>query len=154
MPACTRSANGCEAVTNLVGREARHLDLLQHAQRLDKESGSCVRQRDRPLGPVKQPHAQLIFELANLLADRRLRNVESLRGPAEAQLLCDRYEIPEVPKFHALPLLSVAERSLRSGRRNRIRVAPSRILRHSWGALGAARARSGVQRRDRFAGES
>ena len=91
-----------------MGREARHLDLLQHATRLDEESGSCVRQRDRALGPVEQPHAQLLFELANLLADRRLRNVESLRGPAEVQFLCDRYEISEVPKFQCLPFLRTA----------------------------------------------
>ena len=46
------------------------------------------------------PHAQLIFEFANLLANRRLRNVQSVRGPAEVQLLRDRNEISEVAKFH------------------------------------------------------
>jgi hypothetical protein len=88
-----------------VGREPRHLDLLQHAPRLAEESGSRVRQRNGPLGPVEQPHAQLLLELANLFADRRLRNVQPLRGPAEVQLLCDRNEISEVAKFHAPDLL-------------------------------------------------
>ena len=68
--------------------------------RADITLGSRLRQRNLPLRPIQEPYAQLIFEFANLLADRRLRDVQPLRSPAEVQLLCDGNEISEVAKFH------------------------------------------------------
>src|SRR3954451_9931147 len=50
---------------------------------------------------VEQPHAELLLELADLLADRGLGDVEAIRRTAEVQLLRDRDEVPQVTEFHA-----------------------------------------------------
>jgi len=96
----TDPQTGCGAGTGVVSREPRHFDLLQNATRLRQESGSCLRQRNLPLGPVQQPHTEFRFEFANLLANRRLCDVQSRRGATEVQFLRDRDEISEVAKFH------------------------------------------------------
>jgi hypothetical protein len=53
---------------------------------------------------VKQPHPELVLELANLLRDSGLRDVQSLGGAAEMQLLGDGYEISEMTKLHPPPI--------------------------------------------------
>ena len=60
-------------------------------------------ERDASLGPVEQPDAELLLELADLLADRGLRHVQALRRAAEVQLLRDRDEVPQVTEFHGDP---------------------------------------------------
>src|SRR5262245_40887157 len=40
------------------------------------------------------------FELLNLLAERRLRDVAPLSGPAEVARLGDRHEIAQLMQFH------------------------------------------------------
>src|ERR687891_2497217 len=107
----------------LRGCQPCRLGLLEHPARFPEEYGPGVGQGDAPLGAVQEPHSQLLLELANLLADRRLGDMQPLRGPAEMQLLRDRLEVPEVPKFHVLPSLFVGATSLRYGRSDRIRVA-------------------------------
>ena len=47
----------------------------------------------RRLRAVEQRDAQLLLELPDLLAERRLRDVQARRGPAEVQLLGDRHEV-------------------------------------------------------------
>jgi hypothetical protein len=58
------------------------------------------------LRALEQPDAELGLELAHLLADRRLRDVEALGGAAEVQLLRDGDEVPKVTEFHAAQLLT------------------------------------------------
>ena len=44
--------------------------------------------------------ARLILELANLLAERRLADVQALRRSSKVQLLSDSDDVPEMTKFH------------------------------------------------------
>jgi hypothetical protein len=50
--------------------------------------------------PIEQRDANLRLELANLLTERGLRGVQPGGGAREAQLAGNRYEVPEMPKFH------------------------------------------------------
>ena len=59
-------------------------------------------------GALQQGHAQLGLEPADLLAERGLRDVQSLRGTPEVELLGNRDEVldqPEIEPFHSLSLL-------------------------------------------------
>jgi hypothetical protein len=70
---------------------------------LEKQS-SRFRQSYRSAAAAKQLHADFPLKIANLMRERWLRNVEAVRRSAEMQLFGDRNEIPEVAKFHCLPL--------------------------------------------------
>ncbi len=48
--------------------------------------------------PVKQCHAELLFETADLMTQRRLGDVQPLGGPAEVKLLSDGDEILDEPQ--------------------------------------------------------
>src|SRR3954462_8398953 len=84
------------------GRHRLRLCLTEHPLCLREQGGPRVRQRNVPLRAVKQPHPELGLELAYLLGDRGLSDVQSLGRPAEMQLLGDGYEIPEMTKLHGL----------------------------------------------------
>lgn len=103
MPASSDAQTARRAMTHVVDAEPRHFDLLQDTPRLGQEDGPRLGERDGPVRPVQQTYPELLFELADLLADRRLRNVQSCCGPAEVQVLRDSYEISEVAKFHERP---------------------------------------------------
>ena len=49
-------------------------------------------------GAVQQPGAQLLFEVADLPAQRRLRDAKGLGGPAEVPVLGDDGEVPHQPQ--------------------------------------------------------
>jgi hypothetical protein len=53
-----------------------------------------------PGGPVQQPHAELLLELADLLGQRRLGHVQALGGAAEVALLGHGDEVVELPDLH------------------------------------------------------
>ena len=73
---------------------------MQDPARLDEQGRAGLGEGDAAVGAVEQPHAELGLELADLLADRRLRHVQALRGAAEMQLLRDRDEVPQVSQLH------------------------------------------------------
>jgi hypothetical protein len=50
--------------------------------------------------PDEQRHAQLVFQLADLPRQRRLRDVEPLRRPREVPLFRYRDERPQMSKIH------------------------------------------------------
>ena len=58
---------------------------------------------DAALGAVEELDAELLLELADLLAYCRLRDVQALRRAAEVQLLGDGDEVPQVTEFHGDP---------------------------------------------------
>ena len=84
-------------------REPRIFDssirLLQRVARLDEESGPCGRQRDATLCALEERYAKLCLQLLDLLAQWRLRDVQTLRGAAEMQGLGDGDEVSEVPQI-------------------------------------------------------
>ena len=58
---------------------------------------------DAARGPVEQRLAQLGLEAADLLRERRLRDVQPLGGAAEVPLLGHGDEVAQVPQFHSSP---------------------------------------------------
>ena len=57
---------------------------------------------DAAAGALEQPAAQLGLERADLLAERRLGDVQARRGAPEVQLLGDGDEIAKLAEFHDL----------------------------------------------------
>jgi hypothetical protein len=74
--------------------------LYEDAPRLVEHRGAGVGERDAAMVAVEQPDAQLRLELAHLLADGRLGDVQALGGPPEVQFFCDGHEVAEMPEFH------------------------------------------------------
>ena len=50
----------------------------------------------------EQLSPELTFKVADLLRQRRSRNVQPLRGPTEVQLLGNRDEVAQLSEFHAI----------------------------------------------------
>src|SRR5437879_4044735 len=75
---------------------SRVLRLRQHLPRILEEPLAGIRQPHPPLGPIEEPDAELLLELADLFAQRRLGDVQSLGGPTEVQLLGHCDEVPKV----------------------------------------------------------
>src|SRR5581483_6714478 len=73
----------------------------QDATRLVEKRGSRRRQGHGVGRAVKEAHPELLLELAHLLADGRLGDVQPLRSAAEMQLLRDGDEVPQVSEFHS-----------------------------------------------------
>jgi len=55
-----------------------------------------------PLGAMEQGYAQFLLERANLHRQRRLRDMQSFRRPAEVQFLGDSDEVAQVAQFHLI----------------------------------------------------
>jgi hypothetical protein len=57
-------------------------------------------QPNRFTGALQQSESHLLFEVAHLAAERRLRDVELQRGARDVLRLRHSHEIAQVPKFH------------------------------------------------------
>jgi hypothetical protein len=57
----------------------------------------------------EQRDAELVFELADLARERRLREVQALGGACEVPLFRDGDESPEMSKVHEPILLSLGD---------------------------------------------
>jgi hypothetical protein len=51
-----------------------------------------------PAAPVKQGHPELLFKPTDLVAQRRLGDMQPLGGPAEVKLLSDGHEVLNEPQ--------------------------------------------------------
>jgi len=76
------------------------VDATEDVFRLTQERAAGICQRDVMTAPIEQRDANLHLELANLLAERRLRRVQSGRGAREIQFFRDRHEVPQMPQLH------------------------------------------------------
>jgi hypothetical protein len=76
------------------------LHLLKNQARFTCEDAAGVGQLDFSPGPVKELGVQVLFELADLLAQGGLADMEPSGGPAEVQLLADGEEVSKVSKLH------------------------------------------------------
>ena len=85
-----------------LGGPARILGEPQHAAGLLEQRSARGRQRDRALRALEQLHAELALEVADLLADGGLGDVQPLGGAAKVQFLRDGDEVSEVAQFHAV----------------------------------------------------
>ena len=64
--------------------------LREHRARLRQQGLAGVGEDDAPARPLEQRHAQLVLQLADLLAERRLRDMQRLGGAAKTALLSDQ----------------------------------------------------------------
>jgi hypothetical protein len=76
----------------LRGREQR--------ARTGQQRVAGIGERHRTPRALEQPHAQLRLQRADLLAQRRLGDVQALGGAREVQLLGDGDEIAQVTQLH------------------------------------------------------
>lgn len=80
-----------------LGRQAR---LGEHVPGVGQERPPGVGQLHPPPAAQQQPHAELVLQHGDLLAQRWLHDVQVPGGPAEVQLLSDRDEVPQMPQLH------------------------------------------------------
>ena len=76
------------------------LDATEDVFRLAQEGAAGVGQRHMMTAAIEQCDANFPLEVADLLAERRLRGVESAGGTREVQLFGHRHEVPQMPQFH------------------------------------------------------
>ena len=76
------------------------LDGVEDLARAHEERRAGRGQLDLALVAQQQRRADLLLELADLLAQRRLGHVQALRRAAEVQLLGDGDEVAQVAELH------------------------------------------------------
>jgi hypothetical protein len=70
------------------------IDLTEHLMGFADDALAGFRQSDFSFGPLKETNPELFFQLTDLLAERRLADIQSNRGAAEMQLFRHCHEIP------------------------------------------------------------
>ena len=85
----------------LLNLDARLLQLLQDGARVSEEQRARLGQRHVALHAMKERRAQLILELPDLLADRRLRHIELFGRARKVQMPRHGLEVRELVNFHA-----------------------------------------------------
>src|SRR5437868_13204198 len=110
-------------------RLARLGDPAQNLARVNKQSFAGFSKNHRARQSIEQLLVQFLFQLMDLLTERRLRDMLALRRVGEATLLRDRNKVPELMNFH---------------RRSDTPLGPPVCLRladrHFWIRLGSIRA--------------
>jgi len=84
----------------LLREPTRMLDATEDVLRLAQEGAAGIGQRDVMPAPIEQRHANLCLELADLLAQRGLRRVQTAGGAREVQLVGDSDEVFQVAELH------------------------------------------------------
>jgi len=79
----------------------RLVSAFHNSARFVKKDVTSFRESDRFCAMLEQGNAEFIFQVANLPAQRRLRNVKPLGCARHVLLFSDRDEIAQVTQFHA-----------------------------------------------------
>ncbi len=79
---------------------ARRVQPLQHRACIHQIGLACQRQLHAPAGAHEQLGAQFLLQLSDLQAQRRLRDMQALRGACEAQLFRQGDEVTQMAQFH------------------------------------------------------
>jgi len=114
------------------------VDATEDVFRLTQERAAGICQRDVMTAPIEQRDANLHLELADLLAERWLRRVQSSRGAREVQFFGHRHEVPQMPQLHPDRLDGAAKN------RNLETLAVSRGMSYEGGPRAGRSSRSGV----------
>ena len=77
------------------------VDLGEHALRVAEDDAALLGQLDAAAGAAEDLDAELFLEAADLLRDRRLREVELLAGLGQRAVLGDGDDGAEVAELHA-----------------------------------------------------
>src|SRR4029079_12416559 len=104
----------------------------QHGARLLEEQRALARELHSGRGPQEQLHSDFVFELADVPAERRLRDVELSRRFGEAVRVGDGGEGPQMTQIHER-----LEGFMRTGIRRR--PTATRTPRHSYVGSGLTR---------------
>ena len=67
--------------------------MREQATALGQKGAAGIGEFDPPARSLEQRYPELLFELADLVAERWLGDVQALGGPAEVELLRDRDEV-------------------------------------------------------------
>jgi hypothetical protein len=77
------------------------IDASQNGARFFDEPSTRFGKSNFALRPVKETDLEFLFELADLLAQWGLADIQSDCGSSEVQFFSDRDEILQVPQFHS-----------------------------------------------------
>jgi hypothetical protein len=86
----------------LPGRVDRLVPAGEQGPRVLEEDSARGRQRDGPLRAGQELHAELLFQPADLLAERGLHDVQALGGTAEVELFGHSHEVAQMAELHDL----------------------------------------------------
>lgn len=78
------------------------VDLGEDRPGVSEEARAGGREADAARGPLEQARAELVLELADLAADRRLGDVEPPSRATDVLLLGDGHEVGDLREAHAL----------------------------------------------------
>jgi hypothetical protein len=93
----------------LLCKPAGMVEPTEDVFHLPQEDTAGIGQRDVMTAPIEERDANLGFELPDLLAERRLRGVQTAGGAREVQLVGHRHEVAQMPQFHPGRLDGVAK---------------------------------------------
>jgi hypothetical protein len=88
------------ALARLRGDSREMIELAKYLVGFGNDALSGFRQADFPLGSMKELDAQVFLELADLLAQGRLTDIEANCRAAEVQLFRQSHERSQMPEFH------------------------------------------------------
>ena len=103
------------AALDAPGLAGRVLDRVEDVARALEEVRAGRGQLDLALVAQQQRRADLLLELADLLAQRRLGHVQPLRRAAEVQLFRDDDEVAQMAELHAVMMVTIDEFHAREG---------------------------------------
>ena len=81
-------------------RPHRAVGVGQRAARLGEKRPSRLSERHAPFRARQEHHAQFALEVLDLLAQRRLHDVEPQRRAPKVQFLGDGHEVANMTEFH------------------------------------------------------
>jgi hypothetical protein len=76
------------------------VDLTQDSIGFVNDSPARVRKSDLLLVSVEKLYSEFLLQLADLLTQRRLADVEAYGGAAEVQFFSYRHEVTQMPEVH------------------------------------------------------
>ena len=103
----------------------RTLEIGQPGARVAQQRLTRGCEGDASPGSLQQSSPDDSLQFADGLAERWLRHVETLGGPAEVQLFRGRDEVPEVVEAYAAPLIGRPYHTARKPYWNRSELRPS-----------------------------
>ena len=77
-----------------------HIALSKNLMGIRQEHAASHRQLYRSIAAVEELHAEFLFQIVNLLAERRLGHRETLGCAAKIKLLGHRHKVAQMSKLH------------------------------------------------------
>jgi hypothetical protein len=76
------------------------VQAIQHGVDMGQQHAARFTELDASAGAYEKTHAEVVLKVAELLAERRLRNVQLLGRFREALFFRNRREVPKLPQVH------------------------------------------------------